>query len=99
MVIGAYSYFKEIYISLLLLSVVIVTGVFGYAVIEGYTMVDAFYMTIITISTVGFREVHPLSDQGKVFTAFLIIFSFGIFAYTVSYITRYIVNGDLHKLF
>ncbi len=76
---------------------VIVIGVLGYIVIEGYRLVDAFYMTIITVATVGFQEVHPLSDEGRIFTAFLIIFSFGIFAYTVSYITRYIVNGDLQN--
>lgn len=67
--------------------------------IEDYDLVDAFYMTIITVSTVGFKEVQPLSVEGRIFTAFLIIFSFGIFAYTVSYITRYIVNGDLHNYF
>ncbi len=50
-------------------------------------------MTIITIATVGFQEVHPLSDVGRVFTAFLIIFSFGIFAYAVTTFTRYIVDG------
>ncbi len=82
-----------------LLSTVIITGVLGYMVIEDYVLVDAFYMTIITVSTVGFREVQPLSVEGRIFTAFLIIFSFGIFAYTVSYITRYIVNGDLHNYF
>jgi len=76
---------------------VIVTGVMGFMVIEGYNLVDAFYMTIITVSTVGFKEVQPLTVEGKIFTSFLIIFSFGIFAYTVSYITRYIVAGDLQN--
>lgn len=76
---------------------VIVTGVMGFMVIEGYNLVDAFYMTILTVSTVGFREVQPLSVEGRIFTSFLIIFSFGIFAYTVSYITRYIVAGDLQN--
>ncbi|UTW65171.1 potassium channel protein [bacterium SCSIO 12643] len=71
----------------------------GYMVIEDYNLVDAFYMTIITVSTVGFKEVQPLSVEGRIFTSFLIIFSFGIFAYTVSYITRYIVNGDLQNYF
>lgn len=78
---------------------VILTGVMGYMVIESYDLVDAFYMTIITVSTVGFKEVQPLSVEGRIFTSFLIIFSFGIFAYTVSYITRYIVNGDLQNYF
>lgn len=68
-------------------------------VIEDYDLVDAFYMTIITISTVGFEVVKPLSLEGKIFTSFLIIFSFGIFAYAVSFITRYIVTGDLQNYF
>lgn len=76
---------------------VIITGVMGFMVIEEYNLVDAFYMTIITVSTVGFKEVQPLTFEGKIFTSFLIIFSFGIFAYTVSYITRYIVAGDLQN--
>ncbi len=96
---GAFKYFKELYFSFALLSAVIITGILGYMVIEDYIFVDAFYMTIITVSTVGFKEVHPLSIEGRVFTAFLIIFSFGIFAYTVSYITRYIVNGNLQNYF
>ncbi|MGB0391616.1 MAG: potassium channel family protein [Salibacteraceae bacterium] len=96
---SAFKYFKELYFSFFLLSTVILTGILGFMVIEDYNLVDAFYMTIITVSTVGFKEVQPLSVEGRIFTAFLIIFSFGIFAYTVSYITRYIVNGDLHNYF
>ena len=52
-------------------------------------------MTIITIATVGFREVHPLSTTGMYFTAFLIVFSFGIFAYAVTTFTRYVVDGAI----
>ena len=96
---SAFKYFKELYFSLFLLTTVVLTGVLGFTVIEDYNFVDAFYMTIITVSTVGFKEVQPLSVEGRIFTAFLIIFSFGIFAYTVSYITRYIVNGDLQNYF
>ena len=56
-------------------------------------------MTIITVATVGFGEVHPLSDAGKIFTAFLIMTSFGIFAYSISLITRYIVDGEFQHFF
>jgi len=56
-------------------------------------------MTIITVSTVGFSEVRPLSDMGRLFTAFLIITSFGIFAYAVSSITRYLVTGKYKNYF
>ena len=71
----------------------------GYIFIEHYTLIEAFYMTIITIATVGFGEVHPLSDAGRLFTAFLIMTSFGIFAYSISLITRYIVDGEFQHFF
>jgi voltage-gated potassium channel len=67
--------------------------------IEHYNLVDAFYMTIITIGTVGFQEVHPLSAGGKLFTAFLIITSFGTFAYAISSITKYISDGEFKDYF
>ena len=71
----------------------------GYIFIEHYTLIEAFYMTVITIATVGFGEVHPLSDAGRLFTAFLIMTSFGIFAYSISLITRYIVDGEFQHFF
>jgi len=85
--------FKSIYIAIGLLMLVFMLGTIGYMVIEDFTFSEAFFMTIITISTVGFREVRPLSELGQFFTAFLIIFSFGIFAYAVTTLTRYIVDG------
>lgn len=92
-------HFKKIYYPLGLLLLIIVIGILGYIVIENYNFLNAFYMTIITIATVGFGEVHPLSDAGKIFTAFLIITSFGTFAYAVTSITRYIVDGEFKEYF
>jgi len=62
--------------------------------IEGWSWFDAFYMTIITTATVGFKETHELSMSGKLFTIFLIITSFGTFALAISSITKYIMGGD-----
>jgi voltage-gated potassium channel len=76
-----------------LLVVVVLTGTLGYIVIEGYKPIDALYMTVITIATVGFREVAVLSDYGKLFTILLILFSFGILGYVVTMVTRFIVDG------
>ena len=73
---------------------VIGIGTSGYVLIEGWGLLDSFYMTIITMSTVGFGEVHELSDSGRIFTAFLLISCFGIFAYTISSLTSYIVGGE-----
>lgn len=83
---------NSIFVAIVMLLVVIFVGLIGYRIL-GYTMVEAFYQTIITIATVGFKEVHDLSPNGMIFTAFLIIFSFGIFAYAVTTLTRYIVEG------
>jgi len=76
----------------LVLSILII-GVLGYILLEGYTLIDAFYMTIITIGTVGFKEVEPLSDTGKIFTAILIILSFGSFGYVITSFTKFMVEG------
>ena len=85
--------FKSVYFAIILLLLIITIGTIGYIIIEEFTFIEAFFMTIITISTVGFREVKPLSELGQLFTIFLIIFSIGIFAYAVTTLTRYIVDG------
>ncbi len=66
----------------MILSVLI--GIGGYMIIEGYGVLDAFYMSIVTISTVGFREVEPLTDGGKIFTSLFIIFNLIFLAFLVS---------------
>ena len=89
----------NLYIAFALLLLIVVTGVTGYMFIEHYSLLEASYMTVITVATVGFKEVHPLSDAGRVFTIFLIIFSFSIFAYSLSTITSHFVEGRLKVLF
>lgn len=91
--------FSKVYYFILLLLLITTGGTVGYMVIENWDFVDSFYMTIITISTVGFREVHELTVHGKIFTAFLIISSFGTFAYAVTSITTYLVGGEYKRYF
>ncbi len=74
-------------------------GTIGYVIIDNYSWFDAFYMTIITVATVGYGEVAPLSQAGKVFTAFLIITSFGTFAYAASSITKFVIDGEFNEFF
>lgn len=88
------KYFREIYYAIGFLLAVLLVGTIGYMYLEDYGWMDAFYMTVITVSTVGFGEVRPLHPEGKVFTSFLIITTFGTFAYVVSSITRYLISGD-----
>lgn len=89
--------FSRIYYFVALVVLIISGGTIGYMLIEGWGAVDAFYMTIITVSTVGFREVAELSTEGKFFTAFLIVSSFGSFAYAITSITTFIVGGQYKK--
>lgn len=93
-----FRFFSKVYYALILLILNIAGGAVGFMIIEGFGAIDAFYQTIITISTVGFGEVHEFSQEGKLFVSFLIITSFGTFAYAISSITTYIVSGD-YKLY
>lgn len=92
------SYYR-FYAPLLILLSVWVIGTIGYVIIDDYSWFDAFYMTVITVATVGYGEVAPLSQGGKLFTAFLIITSFGTFAYAVSSITKFVIDGEFNEFF
>jgi len=74
--------FKKLEVGLGLVLLVIITGTLGYKIIEGWSLFDSFYMTIITISTTGFKEFKPLSTSGMVLTVFLIITGVISLAYT-----------------
>jgi voltage-gated potassium channel len=76
------------------LASIVIIGVIGYMVIEGWPFIDALYMTIITITTVGFAEVHPLSAAGKIFSIFLIIGGVGGALYTLTAMVQYILEGQ-----
>jgi voltage-gated potassium channel len=62
----------------------LLVGTAGFMLTEGWSLLDSLYMTVITVSTVGFREVQPLSPAGQVFTVLLIIFGVGTLAYAVT---------------
>jgi voltage-gated potassium channel len=83
--------------ALLLFVISLVVGTFGFTLIEDYPIGDALYMAIITISTVGFEEVKPLSSNGQIFASFYIIFNIGVFAYSISAFSVYVVHGEIFK--
>jgi voltage-gated potassium channel len=78
--------------------VLVAGGTLGYFFIEDWSLLDAVYMTIITLSTIGYQEVHPLSDVGKVFTIFLILGGVFTFLYTATEIIRAIVSGEVAEM-
>ncbi len=78
---------------------VVVMGVTAYMAIEGWPFFDSLYQVVITLSTVGFQEVNPLSEQGRVATMLLIVCGVGSFAYLVGSFTQMLIEGRLQKIF
>ena len=79
----------------ILLALLIGSGIVGFILVEDYTVIDALYMTVITMSTVGFGEVKELSPQGRLFTVVFIILTLGVFTYVLSLVSSYILEVDL----
>ena len=90
---------SRIHKTLFLVFAIILLGVAGYMILSDYSFVDALYMTVITITTVGFGEVQPFTPQEKIFTVFLILTSITIFGYAVSTFSEYLVSGKLFEQF
>lgn len=80
----------------LVLSVFLI-GFIGFHFIIGYGLIDSFYMTVLSVSTVGFEIVKPLAPAGKLFVSFLILFSLGSFAFVGSSIVRFFLDGEFVK--
>ncbi len=95
----SYGVFKRLLFGLALLFTVFVIGISGFMLIENYNFIDAVYMSIITLSTVGFGEVTPLSDNGKIFTSLLIFLSVATYGYAITVITSYIIEGEFRMYF
>ncbi len=89
---------SKILLALFLVLVVLVFGVTGYRFISDYSWIDAFYMTIITVTTVGFSEVRPMEAEGKIFTVILIVTSVVIVGFAISVITEYILSRNSLQL-
>jgi len=86
-------------VSALILILILVGGTFGYVAIEGCSPLDGLYMTMITITTVGFSEVIPLSPAGRLFTIFLIVTGVGFVLYEFTKLTEAVVEGGVRKVF
>jgi voltage-gated potassium channel len=80
-----------------LLASIVAGGTLGYMLIEGWSAWDSFYMTIITVTTVGYREVHDLSRAGQVFTVILLVSGVGAALYTFTLVATVVVEGGLRK--
>ena len=81
----------------LLLVAVLVGGTAGYVLVEGWSTWDAFYMTVISVTTAGYREVHPLSRAGQAFTAVLLVLGVGTVLYAVTMLVARVVEAGYHE--
>lgn len=84
---------------LLLLIGVLAFGTAGYMIIEDMRFLDALYMTVITLATVGFKEVKELDENGKIFTIILILTGFGVFTYALTTGAKIIIEGEIKEVF
>lgn len=94
-----YRIFKKLIIGISLMAGVFLIGTTGFILIEDYPLIDALYMTMITVASVGFGEVHPLSSSGKIFTTCLIVLSVTTYAYAITVITSWIIEGEFNTYF
>ncbi|MBP1620679.1 MAG: TrkA-N domain protein [Acidobacteria bacterium] len=85
--------------SALLLAGIVVAGTVGYRLIEGASWWDALYMTVITLTTVGYGEVFPLSRAGEVFTVALLLAGLGVILVALTEVARTVVEGEVRRLF
>lgn len=89
---------RGVTITICLLIFVTIGGTIGYVTIEGWGLLDAFYMTVISLTSVGFGEVHPLTPQGKLFTVLVILGGVGIVAMALGYGSRIVLEGQLERI-
>jgi len=89
---------RHLFIGLLLSQLLLWGGTLGYMLVEGWGVFKALYMTVITITTVGYGEVYGFSRGGRIFTIFLILVGFAIMAYIAAGITQAIIAGQIKEL-
>ena len=89
---------KLLVITLFLSVGLLALGAAGYMVIEGWSFLDAIYMTVITLATVGYGEVHEVSSIGRIFTVFLIFLGVGFFLYVAGNVVQFLVEGRIRHI-
>lgn len=89
---------RNVLLPLVLLAAVLLLGSIGYSLIEGWSLPDSLYMTVITIATVGFKEVRDLSEAGKFYTIGVILIGVGVVGFSLSNFTAFLVSGQVREM-
>ena len=90
--------FRRILILTAILLALLLFGSLGFVWVEGWDFFDALYMTVITLSTVGYQEVHPLSPAGRLYNIGLILVGMGVLAYIITSLARVVVEGEIREV-
>jgi voltage-gated potassium channel len=85
-------------IVVLLAAFLVALGTAGYVVIEDWSVLDSLYMTVITLSTIGYGEVNPVSQPGRIFTLILIVMGVGFFLYVIGNVVQFLVEGRIRLI-
>lgn len=89
---------RHLKISLFVMLMLVSFGTSGFMAIEKWRFLDALYMTVITLGTVGFKEIHDLSDSGKIFTMLLIVFGVSVLGYIVGSLAQIMFEGQIQRI-
>ncbi len=89
---------KSMVTAVILANIVVLGGVLGYMFIEDWSFLDSFYMTIISLTTVGYAETHPLSTAGRLFTLFLLMVGVGLILMVATRINETLIEGNIRKV-
>lgn len=89
---------KHLVVAILFSIIIVAIGTAGYMLIEGWSLLDALYMTVITYSTVGYSEVHDISELGRLYTVFLIFLGVGFFLYVAGAVIQFMVEGKIRTV-
>ena len=92
-------HFLPLILFLLATLLLLILGTIVLSIVEGWSLLDSFYMTLITITTVGFGEVHPLSEKGRFITMLILMGGVTTISIGVSIIARYVVEKELGRVF
>ncbi len=85
-------------LTILLAIFLVALGTAGYMLIEDWPILDSVYMTVITLSTIGYGEVNPVSQTGRIFTLFLIVLGVGFFLYVIGNVVQFLVEGRIRLI-
>ena len=89
---------RNLIFATVMLTLVVSMGTVGYMILEKWDFLDSLYMTVITLTTVGFGEIHPVSDNGRILTMTILVSGLGVVGYLIGTLTQIVVEGQLLRI-